>query len=75
MKRKIMTTPWRVKMALYVWAETRCMPDRMSTRRNMSPSRTPTKKKASVETRYRMPMRLWSVVKSQPRTPGYLVFA
>ncbi len=69
MKRKIMITPWRVNRALYVLGCTMVGPGSNSSRRMSRPMQSATRKKPRIRIMYRMPIRLWSVEKIQPRMP------
>ena len=69
MNRKIMITPCRVNVALYVWASMMVSPGANSSKRISKPRITPTMKKATIHQKYINPMRLWSVDKSQRKIP------
>jgi hypothetical protein len=68
-KKKIITTPCMVKSLLYISEETRS-PGGVTSSRRMSTAKAPPRKNMSVtEARYRMAIRLWSVVSSHDFTP------
>ncbi len=67
-KKKIMVMPCIVNNLLYVSAWTRSPCGVSSSSRRRPASTPPSPKKRVMEIRYRMAIRLWSVVKSHDRT-------
>ena len=69
-KKKIIVTPCIVNSSLKVSAPTTSRPAARAACGSSSASTPPATKNASVAKKYRSPIRLWSTVVSQPRTPG-----
>ena len=68
-KKKTMITPWTVNSLLYVSEMNQVFVGWMSSMRRSTAASPPTAKKNVIEIRYRIAIRLWSVVRSHDLTP------